>query len=302
VAGGTGAGSGPGGGSSGGASPSGGTSGGVASGGSSSGGGGSSSGTTGTIGGGSTGGPQGCDPGTYPVSTTVNSFGAAGSGTPIADATVTELGRNGTPLSIAEASAVSDATGTVNFCVPLNIPVTLQIVATNYPQTYIEEIDATNDAGPSTLLQKGLQLILSSELSALSTILDTGAGPPVDLTKGIVFAAVISVSQQLPCGDESGWTLGVDFLDGGTLADGGPLPYQIAYLGPDDLPSISATLTSSNGYAVIYNIDPTITNVAQLTATNVDGGSCPTQNAPEMVTGRVAIETSSVTFAPYFIQ
>jgi hypothetical protein len=144
-------------------------------------------------------------------------------------------------------------------------------------------------------------MIPSSELSAFSTFLQSQSGG-VNKNDAIVAAAIVSISQQAPCLPESGWTLGAAFLDGGTLPDGGPLPFAVSYLGPTDIPSATAVITSSNGYGLIYNVDPSITDVAQLIATNVSGGNpCPSMNTEAMVTGRVSLEPGSVTFAPYFV-
>ncbi len=241
-----------------------------------------------------------CDPGSYLATTTVSSFGAAGSGSPIVGATVSEIGRNGVQLPGAGTSVESDSNGTIQLCIPLDVPVTIEVTATGYPTTFLEEIDVTNDAGPSALLSRGLEMISSTELTAFGAFLQGGV--PVNPSDAIVAAAVVSISQQAPCTPENGWTLGLAFLDGGTLPDGGALPFQIAYLGTTDIPSSTATITSSNGYSLIYDVDPSITNVAQLVATDVSGGSpCPAMNAEAMVTGRVSVQTGSVTFAPYFV-
>lgn len=241
-----------------------------------------------------------CGPNTYLAVTTVNSFGAGGGGAPIAGATVTEIGRDGIQVPGVGTSALSDTNGNIQLCVPLGLPVTFEIVAASYPTTYFEELDVTSDAGPLTLLSRGLELISSAELKAFSAFLNASGG--VDPNKALVAAAVLSVSQQAPCIPESGWILGLDFLDGGTLPDGGPLPFQISYLGASDLPSPTAVITSSNGYGLIYNVDPGITDVAQLVANNVSGGMpCPSMNGEEMVTGRVTLGAGSVTFAPYFV-
>jgi hypothetical protein len=190
----------------------------------------------------------------------------------------------------------------VQLCIPFDVPVTLQITAASYPTTYMVEIDVTSqgDGGELALLDRGLQLIPTEELTAFSAFLQGSGG--VNQSDAMVAAAVISISQQPPCEPTSGWSVGVEFVDGGTLPDGGPLPFKRAYLGSTDLPSATATETSSTGYAIMFNIDPTIANVAQLVATDLDGGSpCPSMNAQEMVTGRVTLAPGSVTFAPYFV-
>ncbi len=243
-----------------------------------------------------------CDPGTYLATSIVSNFGSlSGNGSPVPNAVVTELGRNGVAVQTTHSSSTTDAAGTFQVCVPLDTPITFQIQASGFPTTYIEEIDVTSDAGPSTLLEKGLQLIAAQEITALGSLLQS-SGAPLDPSKGLILGAVLSISQTPPCNDAAGWSVGVAFLDGGTLSDGGSLPYNVAYLGKSDLPSVNATLTSSNGYAIVYNVDPAITEVAQLTAVNVDGGGpCPSENASEMVTGRVTVGVSTITFAPYFV-
>jgi hypothetical protein len=96
----------------------------------------------------------------------------------------------------------------------------------------------------------------------------------------------------------AGWSITASLPNGGTLSDGGALPYQIAYLAASGLPSTSATSTSTEGAAVIYDIDPTLTGQVAVSATNPGAGSCAPDNAALGLTGQVEVGGGAISIAP----
>jgi hypothetical protein len=89
--------------------------------------------------------------------------------------------------------------------------------------------------------------------------------------------------------------VGAALPDGGTLADGGPLPFAVTYIN-GDFPDSTLTATTSTQTALLYNIDSTLTNgTIVVTAANPSfPASCVTElPAAWDMTGQVPVSDSS---------
>jgi hypothetical protein len=70
---------------------------------------------------------------------------------------------------------------------------------------------------------------------------------------------VIAVSGSTACANGRGYTVGATLPDGGLLPDGGALPFNVAYVN-DAFPDSNLDATTDAGSAILYNIDPSLTN------------------------------------------
>jgi hypothetical protein len=223
-------------------------------------------------------------------------------GMPVAGADVNEIGEDLVQLPGVGTSAVSDVNGNVQLCFAYGVPITLSIAATQTPATYVEELVVSDggssmaaDAG-SAVFSDGIILLPDSLLMALTALIPGG----VVNTDAFVIVIVDSLAQTT-CKWEPGWTFDLLLPDGGTLPDGGNrIPFVPAYLDTNGIPALGMTATSERGVAILFNIDPAISNVAILTATNPDAGACPLVRGNVRATGRVVLENSAVTYAPMF--
>ena len=270
--------------------------------------GGSSGATTSTDGGSSSGGAGDagmlqCPAGTLWATTEVQELtGQSLQGNAVPGATVTELGENGIPLGGTGSSAVSDANGNVQFCLPFNVPITLNVTSSVAPATYIEEMIVTPaavDAGQNPLFAAGLLILPFTLIQAIQPLLSAGdAG--IQSNAAFVITEITSISQQMACAQPVGWTFQLTLPDGGTNPDGGnAIPFVPAYFNSFGVPALGLTETSKNGAAILYNIDTSAT-AAILTATNPDAGGCPLVQGVVRTTGRVTLANTAVTYAPFF--
>jgi hypothetical protein len=241
-----------------------------------------------------------CPSGTlYVVTGLIDVDSPALAGMPAVGALVTEVGEDQVPLQGVGTSATSDANGNAQLCFAFDQPVTLSVQASQTPTTYLEELVATPaavDAGFAAIFKEGLPLFQDDLLIALGAVVPGG----IQYTGAFVIAVVLS-SSQTACPSEAGWTFDLVLPDGGTLPDGGnDVPFGIAYFNSEGVPALGMTATSIRGSAILYNIDPTLTNGAILTATNPDAGACPLVQGAVQTTGYVALGNSTFTYAPLF--
>ncbi len=271
--------------------------------------GGSSSGGSASTGGSSSGGTVAdaglmqCPAGTFAGATTIEAInGLSLQGMPVAGAVVDELGENLVQLPGVGTSATSGPDGGVQLCITYGLPTTLSVSAAATPNTYLEEFVVTEgvmDAGVPAIFANGLFLVPDSALLALSAFVPAGN---LQVTQACVVADIVSADPDAGlCPEESGWTFGLYLPDGGTLPDGGnAVPFTAAYFDSFGVPSLTGSVTSKSGTAILFNIDPSLTNAAILVATNPDAGACGLVQGAVRQTGRVTIENSSVTYAPLF--
>jgi hypothetical protein len=204
---------------------------------------------------------------------------------PVSGAAVIGTDINGVP--IPGASTTSAADGSFQLCPPAGVVFTTQITAAGYPTTYFESLSLGTMAEPLG----SLPLISTEVLGALGGFLPGG----FDSSDAAMLVPVRSLSGNCSV---AGWSISAGFPDGGTLPDGGGLPYQIAYLAASGLPSGTATSTSTEGAAILYNIDPTLTGQVAVVATNGSAGSCAPDNAALGLTGQVEVGGGAISIAP----
>ena len=215
----------------------------------------------------------------------------SGTSAPIAGATINAVGLDGVALSGAAASSRAD--GTFTLCLPEGVEIAPQVQAAGYPTTYIENFKLT---GPLTAFagRDGIPMLSTSLLGAFAGLVSVGS---VSTQAGIL-AGVTSTSRQAPCFQNSGgWVLALNLADGGVLPDGGGVPADLYYADSSDLPSMGLSATSSNGVALFFNVDTSLTNIVTLEATNADAGPCAINLVPEMMTGRLYVATGAMTIA-----
>jgi hypothetical protein len=140
----------------------------------------------------------------------------------------------------------------------------------------------------------GMPLLSNSDLVALNALL------PYDTSKGTLLVSVNSLSKAPTCYDSAGWQLSIEFPDGGTLPDGGGLPYQKAYLDSSFLPDPTLQVTSTQGDAFFYDIDTTLTDRVEIVAvnTNSNSGTCVNIGAQIGLQGTARVTAQALTFAP----
>jgi hypothetical protein len=170
---------------------------------------------------------------------------------------------------------------------PLNSPFSIQASAALYPPTYYAELINTS---VGYLAQ--MPAISSSSLAAFGTFFPGGF-------ESNAAAVLVKLTGAGACRtQQTGWTFQVALPDGGPVPDGG---YDLIYLGSSGLPDPTATETSMTGAALIYNIDPSISDFLDVTPMGPDGGDCPPTNASVGFTGRVFIIGGAVTIDPVLL-
>ena len=200
--------------------------------------------------------------------------------TDVGNANIAFVAPDGVPYS--GVGAVSDpTTGAFAVCLPEDHPFTAAVTAAQYPTTYYAEFDGV---GPNQASQ--IPLIGLDELNALASLIPGGP----TLNEGLLIVKVTSTA--LCHAATSGWSFSLDLPDGGEFPDGG---YQIVYMGSTFVPDATATSTSTEGAAVIYNIDDSISNfvvpIAQPPASDAD---CLSLNSYVGLTGRIYVAANSV--------
>jgi len=276
--------------SAGGASSSGSGPGGSSSGGASSGSGGSSgSGSTGTSGGSSGGstGAQACGGGSLAFATR---FLDLGTNQAITGLTVTAYGIDG--LAVPGAVGTTDQSGQATICNPAGQEVYFGLEGQGYPPSYTEDFVQT---GPLTQTSSVL-LISTSDLPAVQVLLQE----PLVATDSIVVAVVDVEDASSPCKAQiPGWTFSLLAADGGALPPGpdGGSPFATVYMNATGIPDPALRATSTQGAALLYNVDPA-NGAVELVGVNgnADAGACPPLVAPVRVTGRSVVSSGSITF------
>jgi hypothetical protein len=198
--------------------------------------------------------------------------------TTIGNASIAAIGSDGVPFSGAAATTASD--GAYAVCAPVGSPFSVQIKAALYPTTYYAEM-LNNDGG--YLPQMGT--MSSASLAVFSAIVPDGFDP----SRALIVIKIVGESCH---GQEDGWSVVPMLPDGGPLPDGG---YEIIYLGSSELPDPTATATAKSGVALVYNVDPSISDFLMLAASNPDAGSCEAIAGAEGFTGRLFVAGGATT-------
>jgi hypothetical protein len=216
---------------------------------------------------------------------------------PVVGGNVEALDANG--VVVSGSATLTDSNGIAVVCMPHGQLLTLSMIATGYAPTLLENmilstswvfgIGPTSDGGDGT----GLAVLSASALSALSAFLAT----PLDLSKpGVVVSALPATPSSACKHQKAGWEISVTAADGGAIPDGG---YIQIYLGANELPAVGATMTSTSGLSIIYNIDLSITSMLVTAVdTNADAGECHALNAGLGLTGQVITQNGELTYAP----
>ncbi len=198
--------------------------------------------------------------------------------TPIAGAAVIATDSNGLPY--AGAATTSGTDGSFTLCPPTGATFTTQINAAGYPVTYFE----------SAVLSK------SESLGSLPLISTEVIGALGSFLQGFVStdAALLIPVRSLSGGcSVAGWSVEA------SLPDGGAIPgTQTAYLESSGLPSTTLTSTTTEGAAVIYDIDPSLTGQVVVSASNPNEGSCAPDGAALGLTGMVEVGGAAISIAP----
>lgn len=192
----------------------------------------------------------------------------------------------GVPIPGAAATSASD--GAFALCLPDGAPFSLQMQAASYLPTFGPEME-----NPEGYQLNQLGLISSEGLQAFEGFIPGGIAP----NKAGILLKVAGSGR--PCNRlRWGWSFGLLLPDGGAVPDGG---YQSLYLGTSDLPDPTAQATATGGSALLYNVDPSISDFFIVTATNPDAGSCVPQNEADGFTGRVFVSAGAVTYDPLIL-
>jgi hypothetical protein len=207
--------------------------------------------------------------------------------TPIAGATVSAVGLDG--VTLPGASAESQADGFVALCVPPNVEFSLNVKATGYPETILEDVVLITSETLS-FGGHGMTLLSNNDLGAFDTLV------PIDETKGTLLVSVNSATgdKSDPCYDSSGWQVSL------TVIDGGAVPYKEVYIDNTFLPNPTLTATDAQGDAFFYEIDTTVTDRVAIVAVNAnaDAGVCPNISAEIGLQGTALVEPQAITVAP----
>lgn len=205
----------------------------------------------------------------------------------IPGAAVSALGDNGVPFEGAAATTAPD--GTFGICLPSGQSLTVQLTAPLYPITYSPEVLGM-DAGSFFIAQ--ILQFSSQEIQSFGSIFPGG----IDPSKAVIIIRVIGEQCR---GQFAGWSFALTLPDGGPMPDGG---YQLIYSGSNAVPEANLTQTGSEGAALFYNIDPTLSSFLVVTAANPDAGSaCQPINASMGFTGRVFVSGGAATAEPIML-
>jgi hypothetical protein len=211
----------------------------------------------------------------YPLTNDVFDYGLS---TALVGAEVGIINAEGVPLAGQETTTASD--GEFTLCPPQGVPITFTATDTSYLPTYTSEV---NLVGADLFIEgyEGLPLISTTDYTAFQGII------------GLVPGNAVVVAQVEPwngnCSLTTGWTFSADFPDGGAMPDGGHLPFSVAYIS-ENFPSSTLTSTTDAGSAILFNIDPNLTNVIVVTASNPDApADCFEVPQVQNLTGRTLI-------------
>ncbi len=174
-------------------------------------------------------------------------------------ATLSLVQPDGVPVSGANSQATTLSDGSFFLCPPVGSPVFVQATASGYLTT--DSAILVEPGGPD------LFFVWLGPLGMLSASLVPAFEGALGTTFAPGSAMVVVTIQGSACGS-AGYSIGAALPDGGTLADGGPLPFSVGYAsGAFVDPSLTAT--TDGGAAFLYNIDPSLTNGAiAITITN----------------------------------
>jgi hypothetical protein len=205
----------------------------------------------------------------------------------IPGATVAGLGDDGVPFEGAAATTAAD--GTFGICLPSGEPLTVELTAPLYPITYSPEVFQP-DAGSFFIAQ--ILQFSSQEIQSFASIFPGG----IDPSKAVIIIRVIA---EVCRAQFAGWSFALALPDGGPVPDGG---YQLIYSGSTAVPEANLTETGSEGAALFYNIDPSISSFLVVTASNLDAGSaCQPINASMGFTGRVFVSGGAASAVPIML-
>ncbi|HUB06871.1 MAG TPA: hypothetical protein VMB50_07720 [Myxococcales bacterium] len=189
--------------------------------------------------------------------------------------------------------------GLFTLCVPNGAPFTLEFLAQDaggesFAPGYLAELTLTNDrssvGNPFFLLCSELigvfglqnpQWNFDGESSVLISIVSTSGGGACDSDDAGL----------------SGWHVQGLLPDGGSPAGGWP----VGYIGPNGLAGSGTTATLSDGYAVVYNIDPTLESVSLDVGGGPPGASCPSSTSAFGFDGQVHVHPGGFGLFPYII-
>ena len=203
---------------------------------------------------------------------------------PLGGAAIAAIGSDGVPVSGAVGTSATN--GSFEVCLPANTTFSLQMTAPSYPTTYFAEM-LNADAGFFTQVGS----VSTAELNAVGAFVPGGVIP----NRAIVVAQMAGTA----CiKQRAGWSFQITLPDGGAFPDGG---YQLLYLGTNDLPDPMAETTATNGGAVFYNIDPSVSDFVVISAENPDAGACEPINSSIGMTGRVYVTSGSAAIDPFLL-
>jgi hypothetical protein len=211
-----------------------------------------------------------------------------GTGQPQADILITLYAPDGVPLGSTDSQTTTQADGSFYICPPLNTPFYVTASGSGF-QTANTAIIVELGGADEFFDYFGLLYVLPSTLlSALSEALDP---PPLPGTSFIAVAAGGNAS----CDNGTGYSVMAVLPDGGTLSDGGALPFNVAYV-EDAFPDTNLSATTDAGAAFLYNIDSSLTNGLIVVTVSNPGvpASCsnPTWSVADM-TGVIPVSENS---------
>ena len=184
-------------------------------------------------------------------------------------------------LAIGDPSlaASGQQCGSVIACLDGGTEVSLEISGPNYVDTIVETLN----------IQRS---IYYAELPLLSTAgYATLLGQLQDPTKPLVVFSIREPGNQGNC-PLSGYSAALSDTDGGFI-DAGAQYLSGTSLGPGDA-------TTTDGLAVFFNLDPSLTQVA-LQITPPPGSGCIAVNPEVQMTGIGKLKPGSTTILPYYI-
>jgi hypothetical protein len=199
----------------------------------------------------------------------------------IPSATIAAIGADGVPVSGAAATTANN--GGFTFCPPMDSAFSIQVTASGYPTTYYAEMLDTNVSYISQLAA-----VSNGALGAFGAFIPGGFATD----KAVAVVKLTGTSCIL---DYAGYTISLELPDGGPVPDGG---YELVYLDVSGVPNPKATETDSEGAAILYNIDSTISDFYIVVPGNPDAGSCPPVTGADGFTGRIFVASGTVAVAP----
>ncbi len=221
----------------------------------------------------------------YPLTNIAYDYGLS---TPIVGAQVGIVNASGVPLAGQQTTTTFG--GSFTLCPPQGVPITYTATDTSYLPTFTSEVDL---AGADAFIEVygGLPMISTTDYAAFQGLVGLQPG------HALVVASVSLSGGH--CSLVTGWTFKADFPDGGTLVDGGDLPFSIAYIN-GSFADTTLTSTTDAGAALLFNIDATLTSVIVVTASNPDApADCFAVPQSQYLTGRIFIQADATSLAAW---